>query len=171
MNRFSHGHDREPSERGSMLQRDMHLVIDESVCVSQNLYRWLPGGQRLRPWRVPLAAPLLLMLGVLGCTDRTSKTYLTRPQTGRYALSGRVLISGTLFSESGQPTATRVVDDASGVWVRLLRPDGSRDSTLAINGAFEFRSDDPGLYRAYCWVVAPDTVATSDVTISGGDAA
>jgi hypothetical protein len=127
----------------------------------------------LRSKSLPLTAALLLALGGPGCSDRVSTTLLAPAQAGRYALTGRVQITGTLAGLLGpyQPTGTRVVDDATGVRVRITRPDGSTDSVLTVDGAFEFRADAPGLYRASCWVVAPDTVATSDVTLADVDVA
>jgi hypothetical protein len=123
----------------------------------------------LSPTRKILLIALLLVASTEGCSDRISQTPVTRPQTGRYALSGQVRISGRLTAMGGDSVGTRVLESASGVRVRLLRPDGSSDSVVTHNGVFEFRVDDPGLYRTTSWV-CPEIVSTSQVVVTDADA-
>ena len=81
-----------------------------------------------------------------------------------------MLISGRLTAVGGDSVGTRVLKGASGVRVRLLGPDGSSDSVVTHSGVFEFRVDDPGLYRATSWV-CPEIVSTSQVVVTDTDAA
>jgi hypothetical protein len=115
-----------------------------------------------------LLAALVLSTWSAGCADRTSQTSLVEPQVGRYALSGRVRLVGRLTGSLGDSIGTRVMEDATGVRVRLSKPDGSTDSVLTQSGVFEFRVDDPGLYQAAVWV-CPEIVAASQVMVADAD--
>src|SRR2546426_8258685 len=122
----------------------------------------------LSPTRKILLVALVLVMSSAGCSDRISQTPLLRPQIGRYALSGQVRVSGRLTGMHGDSTGTRVLESASGVRVRLLRPDGSSDSVLTRSGGFEFRVDDPGLYRVGSWV-CPEIVSASQGVVANAD--
>ncbi len=118
----------------------------------------------------------LILLALCGCSSRATGPAPLQPEPPGYALTGRVRITAVLTAETTKNgaeivTGHRVVDDASGVRVWLLRPDGSMDSVLTRQGAFEFRAEEPGLYRAFFWVIAPDTVAASDLMLGAADAA
>jgi hypothetical protein len=127
----------------------------------------------LRTFVSPGVALLALALGLSGCSDSTSKTLILEPQTGAYALRGHVRLIGRL-AESSNPvspesTGVRTVDNATGVRVFIKRPGGAVDSTVTVDGVYEFRFDEPGSYRVFAWVVAPDTVATAQVATAARD--
>jgi hypothetical protein len=112
---------------------------------------------------------LLLACCAGGCSDKTSTSYLVNPGTGRYALSGQVHLAGETTDDIGTSHGPFEVDDASGVRVWLLRPDGLVDSTVTRSGSFVFKVDDVGLYRAFAWVIPFDTVAAANVTVDTTD--
>lgn len=122
--------------------------------------------RRLAPVAIlPLAVAAMLMTS---CEDQTSQHPLLRPQTGRYALGGRVRLVANLTGPTGDSVGTRVVDDADGVRVRLLTGGASVDSVYSQGGVFEFRVDDVGAYTAAAWV-CPESLRVSHVTLADAD--
>ena len=100
--------------------------------------------------RKSLLAALTSVLLLTGCSDRISQTPLLRPKTGNLVLAGRVRVVARLTGSTGDSVGTQVLDGASGVRVRLSGPNGFADSALTQSGGFEFRVNDPGVYRAAC---------------------
>lgn len=113
---------------------------------------------------------LVTIVLAAGCADRTRRTVLADRPEGAWVLTGRVRIEGDVRDLSGERQGGWRRDDASGVRVWLAGPNGWSDSTLTLDGAFAFGVNAPGRYRAYAWVVAPDTVAASSVTVTAADA-
>jgi hypothetical protein len=111
-----------------------------------------------------------VILCVLGCSDRTSRRFVFGPGEGTFTLRGRVRLVEQLMGETlADSLGYATIDDASGVRVRLLGPDGVTDSTLTRDGAFEFRVDDPGLYRVACALFPGETLCTARVTLDDED--
>ena len=105
-----------------------------------------------------------------GCSDSTSRTYVNQPVPGEFALTGRVRVLSRLAGDTATDSlGVLTLDLLSGVRVRLQRPDGSTDSVLTRDGAFEFQVDDPGLYRASCVLFPAETLAVTQVTVTTGD--
>ena len=116
------------------------------------------------PSRLPLLATLATIhLALAGCSDEGPAAPTTGP-----GISGRVRITARLSNTLGALTGTRVIEDADGVRVHLAKPDGTLDSTLTVDGAYEFRLSSPGNYRVKAWVSPTDTVSTGNMAFSSG---
>jgi hypothetical protein len=112
------------------------------------------------------AACSALLISAAGCAERASKSIDPVPESGRFTMTGRVRVVSRLSGDAPTDSlGALVLDDLGGLRVRLQRPDGHVDSTLTLNGGFEFRVDDPGLYVASCALFAAETLATSRVTV------
>ena len=115
---------------------------------------------------------LALTLALLsGCSDSTSRTFILQPGAGEFSLTGRVRVLATNTGDTADDSlGVFTLDDLSGVRVRLRKPDGTTDSVLTRDGVFEFRYDEPGLYRASCVLFPAETLAVIQTTLTTGNA-
>lgn len=121
---------------------------------------------RHRLLRFIRVAAITLPVLVLGCADDG-----TRPSTtpSGFSISGRVRIESILKDEVATEIGLRRVEDATGVKVVLVGPNGFLDSTLTIAGTYAFHDLAAGSYRARTWVVPEEPVETVDLVLGGED--
>lgn len=116
--------------------------------------------------RAPLErAVLALALGslLLGCSKST------KPKVLAPNFTGRIRLVADQKDEVGTRTGTIRVEDANGARVHLRRPDGTLDSTLSVNGRYEFHLTETGRYRAFVRVLPEHAESTSVVEFTGAD--
>ena len=85
-------------------------------------------------------------------------------------ITGQTRITARLSNGQGVVTEPRSIDDADSVLVHLRKPDGTYDSTLTVDGRYEFPVSATGIYQVRAWVAAPDTVSAPVVTVATTDA-
>ena len=118
----------------------------------------------MKPWdfaRVRRGAALLLvgLLALTGC-GRT----VNEPGTRTFALSGRVRLVGTLTAANSHILGSRLLDDADGVPVDLLRGTTVVASTRLAGGAFRFAGLYPASYIVRAGVL-PAVASTSPILV------
>lgn len=121
------------------------------------------------PWdprRVGIGLALALSI-TCACSGDGTRLSAPSPETG--AVSGRVRLAGELINDAKQPMGRRVIDDASGVLVRLEDESGSAvDSVRTVSGSYFFSDVEPGAYRVTVAVVAPNRASTPPFALEGG---
>jgi hypothetical protein len=107
-----------------------------------------------------------MLAGLLasGCTKDPA-----RPSA--YALTGRVRLIGYAVAADAHPLGTRVVEDASGVPVELLRGGKIVARTTTSRGEYRFDGLSPGSYYARSAIFGPAADATREFVIATSDVA
>ncbi len=102
---------------------------------------------------------LWTVLALAGCGHA-----LTAPSTRTFALSGRVRLVGTLTAESSQILGSRIIDDADGVPVELLRGTTVVARTRLAGGVFRFAGLYPASYMVRAGVL-PTVASKSPILV------
>lgn len=88
-----------------------------------------------------LASAILLLAGLPACSQKPTDPVLR-------SISGTVVLRGYFIDVNGRPAGTRVVGDADGVKVDLVRANRVIASTTTMNGNYQFLGLTAGVYNA-----------------------
>ena len=88
-----------------------------------------------------------------------------------YSLSGRVRLVGRLTAANGQPSGSRLVDDADGVPVDLLLGSTVVARTHTVDGAWRFTGVAPGGYHVRANYGGSFGVSSTGLTVANRDVA
>src|SRR5262245_3849920 len=113
--------------------------------------------------RILVAAAIVVVAAACATHDPTS------PYPGRYALSGRVRLTGFLVDGNGKFAGTRVVDDADGVLVELTYGSTVLARGTTLDGVYRFHNLSPGAYQVRASVVGTIADESRVFTIGNAD--
>lgn len=88
-----------------------------------------------------LASAILLLAGLPACSQKPTDPILR-------SISGSVILRGYFIDTAGRPAGTRVVGDADGVKIDLVRAGRVIASTTTVNGGYLFTGLPTGVYNA-----------------------
>ena len=103
---------------------------------------------------------ILMLASLSSCSDNSSG-----PAGPRYTVSGYVILKGVSRDLAGNPLGAIVLDNVSGVRVRLLRNGSQVAQAQTVNGRYIFRNIPAGDYRAFSWVTPTAGDSTSMLTV------
>ncbi len=88
-----------------------------------------------------LASAILLLAGLPACSEKPTDPILR-------SIAGNVVLRGYFIDVNGRPAGTRVIGDADGVKVDLVRSGRIIASTTTVDGSYLFTGLPTGVYNA-----------------------
>jgi len=113
---------------------------------------------------VVVGCTALVLAALGGCSKDTTEPILR-------SISGHVVLRGYFIDAIGRPAGTRVVGDADGVKVELLRANRVIASTTTVDGVYRFSGLGTGAYIARTVDIAGVGDTTETLTIAVKDVA